>query len=948
MAETQYVLSISYGKDSLACLGAIEQLGLPLDRIIHSEVWATDDIPADPPPMVEFKAKADQIIKERWGIEVEHLCAMKDGEKLTYEKLFYHVPNRRKPKRNNDDWGGRPKGFPLTLGAWCKHLKTQLVRIPNIGQPRELVYGTQNRGQSWDSQSFEGTGVPAISNEEFFQSSLAQGADISIVQYLGIAADEPERIERHTKAGVILPLVKIGWTEADCRKWCEENGLLSPIYTTASRGGCWFCHNQGVEQLRLLRKTYPDLWALLLKWDKDSPTTFHADGHTVHDFDKRFRAEDWGLVPTDRKFRWKMISGVIPILDNLYVFDCEVFAFDWVFVFTNVHTGEHTVMHNDNEAVMAFMREKPLIAGYNNKDYDQFILKAVLVGMTPEEIKRVNDLLIEHELTGWNIPELRDCGVYLDQFDLMDDTQQGTGLKDIEGHLGMNIQETTVDFTIDRPLTEEELQEVIDYCKHDVRATHILLQLRQTYVNNKLTLGREKGLEPAKALYMTNAKLTAAYLDASMKEHDDEREYVFPDDILWEYIPDKVREFFDRIHDMSIPSEVLFKQMLDIMVGECKTRLAWGGIHGAIPHYREETKDGRQIKNADVGSYYPHLMTIDGYYSRNIPSVEVYEAMLNRRMAAKKSGDTALANALKLVANTTYGAMLNQYNDLYDPLQGLSVCITGQLRLLELANHLLAECPTLKVIQLNTDGIMCSFDDCDAPMWDAILKEWQERTKFTLEEDLIKMICQKDVNNYVEVPFKGSPKIKGGVLVRGVVTNGNVDFEALGFPKWENLFGGAFKINNNAVIVSKAVVDCIAYGTPVEETIMGSTNILDFQLIAKTWQKCGRAVHEEYGQMVEVQRVNRVYAVESYEFGTLYMVDPATGSLRKVSGLPAHCVVDNENRLSLEAIDRDWYIRLAKRYVKDFLGKKARRNGAVTRKINKKKKELLAMLGVGE
>ena len=52
----EYVLSLSYGKDSLACLFAIEQLGWPLDRIIHAEVWATDDIPADPPPMVEFKA----------------------------------------------------------------------------------------------------------------------------------------------------------------------------------------------------------------------------------------------------------------------------------------------------------------------------------------------------------------------------------------------------------------------------------------------------------------------------------------------------------------------------------------------------------------------------------------------------------------------------------------------------------------------------------------------------------------------------------------------------------------------------------------------------------------------------------------------------------------------------------------------------------------------------
>lgn len=242
MAETQYVLSISYGKDSLACLGAIEQLGLPLDRIIHSEVWATDDIPADPPPMVEFKAKADQIIKERWGIEVEHLCAMKDGEKLTYEKLFYHVPNRR-AKRNTDDWGGRPKGFPLTLRSWCKKLKTEYVQIPirrlaETGSSLRGELSAQNESYPFSaSLSSKETGVPATSNEEFFQSSLAQGADINIVQYLGIAADEPERIERHTKPGFVLPLVKIGWTEADCRKWCEENDLLSPIYTTASRGG---------------------------------------------------------------------------------------------------------------------------------------------------------------------------------------------------------------------------------------------------------------------------------------------------------------------------------------------------------------------------------------------------------------------------------------------------------------------------------------------------------------------------------------------------------------------------------------------------------------------------------------------------------------------------------------------------------------------------------------
>lgn len=157
-----------------------------------------------------------------------------------------------------------------------------------------------------------GNGSPCSGHlkSEVFRRSFEQGAKINTVQYLGIAADEPERIERHQKKKwIVLPLVDIGWDEAYCRRWCEENDLLSPIYTTATRGGCWFCHNQGVEQLRLLRKNYPELWKLLLKWDGDSPVTFHSDGHTVHDFDKRFRLEDEGFIDPAEKFRWSFIEN---------------------------------------------------------------------------------------------------------------------------------------------------------------------------------------------------------------------------------------------------------------------------------------------------------------------------------------------------------------------------------------------------------------------------------------------------------------------------------------------------------------------------------------------------------------------------------------------------------------------------------------------------------------
>ena len=252
----QYIASLSYGKDSCAMLEIIKQHDMPLDRIVHVEIMATDTIPADLPPMMEFKAKADAIIKERYGIEVEHLHAAR-----CYEACFYTiVSTKAKPK-----YAGRVRGFPgVVVGNWC--------------------------------------------NRDLKLSCLGKFNAVGITQYIGIAADEPNRFHNLTDRKR-SPLVEWDVAEAEARQICEDLDLLSPIYTQSARGGCWFCHNQGVQQLRLLRKQYPEYWALMLKWDTDSPVTFHADGHTVHDFDRRFQLEDDGFISTDDKiFRWDMLN----------------------------------------------------------------------------------------------------------------------------------------------------------------------------------------------------------------------------------------------------------------------------------------------------------------------------------------------------------------------------------------------------------------------------------------------------------------------------------------------------------------------------------------------------------------------------------------------------------------------------------------------------------------
>ena len=323
----------------------------------------------------------------------------------------------------------------------------------------------------------------------------------------------------------------------------------------------------------------------------------------------------------------------------------------------------------------------------------------------------------------------------------------------------------------------------------------------------------------------------------------------------------------------------------------------------------------RIVRNYDVASYYPHLMTLCGYTSRNIPSAQTFENVLDTRMKAKASGDKATANALKLVVNTTYGACLNQYNDLYDPLMGRSVCITGQLFLLELAQHLFREISELRVFQLNTDGVMVEFDDSQIPQVKEICDEWQKRTGFELEEDSVVRIAQKDVNNYVEVQPDGKSKAKGGYLVKGVSTV------------------GAFNINNSCVIVATALKEFFVNGIPVEDTINSCEDIFQFQIIAKAGAKYKEAYHVVDGVKEPVQKVNRVYATADERYGKLFKVKAEDDSTAKIESLPEHCIIDNDNHLTINDVDKTFYIEMANKRINDFKGIKPEKKTRRTKKM---------------
>ena len=243
--------------------------------------------------------------------------------------------------------------------------------------------------------------------------------------------------------------------------------------------------------------------------------------------------------------------------DEIWFFDTEVFPHRWLVCALSV-TGERVSFSNDNDGFAYWVKKSnPFLVGYNSKRYDNYIVKAILANATPEEVKAVSDAIIVDGIQGWEI----EMGWIKtpDSADLMLDLPSFPSLKTIEGNFKMSIEESSVEF--DREyMSNEEWQEVVDYCWHDVEALVPLYDARKDYLEAKETLALmiQPPLDVKKALNMTNAKLVAKFLNAEKVDRHDEREYVYPTNLKTELIPQEVFDFFDRLPHSNIPLHTLF------------------------------------------------------------------------------------------------------------------------------------------------------------------------------------------------------------------------------------------------------------------------------------------------------------------------------------------------------------------------------------------------------
>lgn len=236
----KFIASVSFGKDSLAMLLKLLETNYPLDEVVYFDIGVEFD-------SIRNNAEKMKSLLADKGIEFTILEPR--------EPFIYCMTEKPVKKRN----GELQCGYKWCGGCarWGTSLKLEAIKENNKKYGDELI-----------------------------------------VEYVGVAADERQRIsrERNGNRVKIYPLVEWEMTENDCLEYCyskgwhwSENGY--ELYDLLDRVSCKYCKNKNLKELRNIYHFMPDVWQELKELQDKVQMPFKGN-KTIHDIETRFITED--------------------------------------------------------------------------------------------------------------------------------------------------------------------------------------------------------------------------------------------------------------------------------------------------------------------------------------------------------------------------------------------------------------------------------------------------------------------------------------------------------------------------------------------------------------------------------------------------------------------------------------------------------------------------------
>ena len=582
----------------------------------------------------------------------------------------------------------------------------------------------------------------------------------------------------------------------------------------------------------------------------------------------------------------------------VWAFDIECYVNYFLIMARNVYQGDAFVvfeLFNDQITHSAAMPNGTLVS-FNGNNYDMVMLAIAMKGANNATLKLASDTIILRGLKPWDME--REFGferLSLDHIDVIDVAPGTGGLKIYGGRLhSQRLQDLPIE--PDAVISPDNVPELRLYCGNDLATTIDLYKRLKPQIDLREEMGREFGVDLRSK---SDAQIAEAVIRSEV-ERQLGRKIYRPDvdlNLEFNYTPPKWAHFQTpgMKHMLDVIRQQTFKlrrvatkdnsigsvemppalDSLRIRIGRGVYKMGIGGLHSNEQCSAHHARPGLRIVDRDVTSYYPSLIINAGIcppaYGNAFQAV--YQSILERRVAAKRAGNKVINEALKIVLNGTFGKLGSMYSMMYAPDQMIAVTLTGQIALLMLIESF--EESGLEVISANTDGVVTLVPDDKRDLFEALVAAWEMTTGFNTEETEYAHLYAKDVNNYIAIKPSGEQKLKGL-------------YAPLGLSK-----------NATNEICVKAVLDYIAKGVPLQDTVYGCADIRQFLTIR---QVKGGAV---YGEAYLGKAVRWYY--RSGE--TRHIAYKANGNMvaRSTGAFP---LMEMPETLPLD-IDYQWYINEA-------------------------------------
>lgn len=587
---------------------------------------------------------------------------------------------------------------------------------------------------------------------------------------------------------------------------------------------------------------------------------------------------------------------------NEFIIDVECYKNYFLLGVRNATTNQtyFCEMHNDSEPtasrskVLSLMSKNTTIS-FNGLNYDLPIIAKFISGASNAELKLLSDKIITGKIPTWQV--LKNNGVWVpatwDHIDLIEVAPGKASLKIYGGRMGTK---TIQDLPIEpgAGVGERDAENLRHYCiENDTRVTLELYNTLKKQVELRSSMSEQYGLDLRSK---SDAQIAEAVIKSEYKKITGKSAYK-PDtnQELIRYKNPKIIDFttpvlktvFNRILEteftLGANGAVKLPDWLKsepIMVGGVAYRMGIGGLHSCEKkQYIDAEGTGKQLVDYDVASYYPNIILQQKLapHSMGEPFLRVYQSIVERRLDAKRRGDTVAADTLKICVNGSFGKLGSKWSALYSPELLIQTTITGQLALLMLIERLNGR--GIAVVSANTDGIVTHCDKSLDPVLREVAFEWMLDTSYELERTEYLRLASRDVNNYVAVKTDKSHKGKGIFAPTGLMKNPDMP------------------------IIPNAVGAYIATGEPIEKTILGCDDIAQFCTLRRV---TGGAIWRDsyLGKAVRFYYSDRVGGDENIAYKKNSNKVPKSDGTRPAMTLPQSMPND---------VDFDRYINAAKK-----------------------------------